>query len=333
MFLRIFVCLLLVGILASADAKNAQRDFIIDTDLGIDDVLAMIYLMQQPDIRVKAITIEGDGAAHCRPAFKNTQYVLSLLNKKNIPIACGRTIPLNKGAHKLPDDILHDSDTLAGISLPKINQKFPHITAKDLLIKTLKQANHPVNILAIGPLTNLAEVFDADPSLIKKISMIYMMGGAVKTPGNIHEVDPRSANVTAEWNIYLDPYAADKVFRSGVAIMMIPLDVTNKAELTQQFEKLLNQSHSKIADFVYQLVLHNRLALQGAKWYFWDPMASVIATHEEIATIEKLPLSVQQRPEKMSGAIIIDAQYGTPVQVCTDINNKKFVNLLLKGLS
>ena len=78
--------------------------------------------------------------------------------------------------------------------------------------------------------------------------MIYMMGGAVDISGNIVEVDPSIKNTTAEWNIYVDPDAADRVFRSGVPITMVGLDVTNQVPVTQDFYLKLKHNQNNLAN-------------------------------------------------------------------------------------
>ena len=152
----------------------AVRSFIIDTDVGIDDAIALLYLLQRSDVDVKAITIEGDGNAHCKPAIANTYGLLRLVHRTEIPVACGRSTPL-KGHHVFPKNILQMCDTLAGA--PLIKPAIPPIkkSAKNVLLATLRASSHPVDILALGPLTTIAEVLIQHPELKNKIRMLYVI--------------------------------------------------------------------------------------------------------------------------------------------------------------
>lgn len=90
----------------------ALRPFIIDTDVGVDDAIAILYLLKYPTIQIKAITISGDGNAHCKPAIRNTLGLLRMMHELAIPVACGQETPL-MGNHHFPAKVLDESDTLA----------------------------------------------------------------------------------------------------------------------------------------------------------------------------------------------------------------------------
>lgn len=309
----------------------AVRSFIVDTDVGIDDAIALLYLLQRLDVDVKAITIEGNGNAHCKPAIANTYGLLHLVHRTEIPVACGRSTPL-KGHHVFPKKILQMCDTLAGVSFVK--PIIPPIkkTAKNVLVTTLRASSFPVDILALGPLTTIAEVLTQHPDLKNKIRMIYIMGGAVRVPGNIHEVDPRSDNQVAEWNMYIDPYAAEKVFASGVPITLVPLDVTNQVVMDMDFYERVKAHHATpAAGFVYALLNANKQMLLDKEWYFWDPLAAVIATDESVVTMQQRKIRVILQPENVSGQTIIDPQ-GHIVRLCTAVDQEKFKHVLLDAL-
>lgn len=305
------------------------RQIIIDTDVGVDDVIALAYMLNNPDIQVSAITIAGDGNSHCLPALHNTLGILQILGKKAIPVACGREKPLS-GTHHFPKYVYRESDTLENTSIYlRHAQYFPAQSAVQLLKNTLQLAAKPLDILAIGPLTNIAEVLRQQPKLKNKIHMIYFMGGAVNVPGNIPEVVPQSKNTTAEWNVYLDPLAASIVFRSGVPMTLVSLDVTNQLPITQEFYLALKQKN--VIPYIAELFKHKMQHPQG--WYFWDPLAAVIARDESIATMKNLFLRVVLMPESQSGALRIDNKHGNKIRICVAINKKRFHQELLNGLS
>ncbi len=311
-----------------------KRKFIIDTDVGVDDAMAMLYLLKRPDITVLAITIASDGNAHCSPAFSNTLGLLSLLKIKNIPVACGPSFPM-RGHRHFPKSVLLESDTLAGAAhlLPKNMQSASH-DAVNLLVRTLHESTQPVSILAIGPLTNIAEALLKDPSIKNKISMIYLMGGAIDVSGNLKIVDPHLKNSVAEWNIYLDPMAAARVFQSGISITLVPLDLTQQMPVDENFYHQLQKTHDTAeANFVFELLEHNKEMLRNKQWYFWDPLAAVIASDESFTTFSKKLLIIKQEPESLVGATQIDNANGASIRVAEKINRSRFIKQFLKSLN
>jgi pyrimidine-specific ribonucleoside hydrolase len=191
-----------------------------------------------------------------------------------------------------------------------------------------------VTILAIGPLTNLAEAIKRSPDIKKNIQMIYVMGGAINVPGNLNITEFTTQNMTAEWNIYLDPYAASIVFSAKIPVSLIPLDVTNTVPIDWNFYQKLKHRHTtQAANFVYELFRHNEKYLQTQKWFFWDPLAAVLATDQSFATWQQQPIQILLTPESQSGAMIINKKIGNPIRICTQVNKKYFETLLLNTIN
>lgn len=326
--LRFLVFILSIFIINVALA-TPLKSFIIDTDVAPDDVIAILYLLKQPNVRIEAITIESNGNAHCKSAFNNIKKILRITHHESIPVACGQATPL-KGSHQFPKDILKECDTLMGLMPENPQITIPKQSAKELMSSTLASATKPVSILAIAPLTTIAQVLEKQPHLKNKISQIYIMGGAINVAGNIKDIEPKSKNETAEWNIYIDPYAAEKVFHSGVNITLVPLDVTNTVLVDDEFYQAIKHNHqSTEANFVFDILEHNKKMLFSHIWYFWDPMAAVISIHPEIASLKTLPLSVILSPEKRSGATVIDTKNGSEIRVAMNIQSQKFKKYLI----
>lgn len=323
--------------LAASQKVSSTRPFIIDTDMGVDDVIAIIYMLQQPNIVVKGITIECDGNAHCQPALANLLGLLQLLHRSDIPVALGDEKPLSENPHHYPADILQSCDTLSNASLKKPVRIFqPKKTAQQLWIDLLTHYSS-MNILALGPLTTPAQVFERAPQLKKQIHRIYLMGGAVNVPGNIHLVDLANPNQVAEWNIYMDPKAAQMVFHSNVPLTLVPLDVTNQVLIDESFfHQLKMRAHTPSALFLVDLFSRNHEMLLHKDWFFWDPMAAVIAVESKKYMNEKIhvmQLSVKLYPEDQSGGVYLDLKQGGTIDVVTQINSEKFKRVLLDGVT
>src|SRR6185503_19334702 len=120
------------------------------------------------------------------------------------------------------------------VSFPRARHKPAEESAVAVITRHLQSAEAPLVVVALGPLTNLAEALLATPQLASKIAMINIMGGALEVEGNLREMI-RIDNPYAEWNTYIDPYAADVVFRSGAPITLVPLDATNQVPLTPEY--------------------------------------------------------------------------------------------------
>lgn len=321
-------------LLACISASAAAKPFIIDTDAGVDDVIAILYMLQRPDIHIKAITIASTGGAHCLPAKRNILGLLKLMNRTGIPVDCGRLKPLG-GNHHFPASVLSESDTLAGVAvtLPKVNAA-SSLKAVDLMINTIRSSRQPVTILAIGPLTNIAEALQKAPDIKNRIQAIYIMGGAVHVPGNLSDSGSSNPNVTAEWNIYLDPKAAEMVFNQNVPIILVPLDASNSLPIeTDFYDRMKKEHHTRAAKFVYAMFKRNLKFLESGQWYFWDPLAAVIAADENIAAFDMLPLRVSLSPENQSGATLVDKTKGQNIRIAMKIDPDKFKSNIVNTLN
>lgn len=327
LFRFILITLLWCSLIIEPAASAAP--FIIDTDMGVDDVIAIMYLLKNPAVDVKAITIAADGNAHCMPALQNALGLLKLSKNKLIPVACGQSKPL-KGNHRFPKQILLESDTLAGTSslLPFVNpERNQH--AVNLIHQTLLKSSEPISILSIGPLTNIAQAIRTFPEIKRRIKRIYIMGGAFEVPGNINIVDPTINNKSAEWNIFIDPYAADFIIKQNIPITFIPLDVTNQLPIDIKFFRTLEKNHKSIeANYIYSIFLSNIKMINNKSWYFWDPLAAIIAVNPKIATYEKKKITILQNPETISGRTLLDPKNGDYVEIVTHVNSTEFINRL-----
>jgi pyrimidine-specific ribonucleoside hydrolase len=212
-----------VGQTATAPISSISqyRVVVIDTDMAPDDWGAILYLLKRPDVKVKAITVAGTGEAHCAPGVRNVLGLLTLAGYNNkIPVACGRETPL-KGNHAFPNDWRQGADNLLGLTLPKGQNTVSNLDAVELLTSTIQSSSQKVTLLALGPLTNIADAVQSSPSLVDNVEMIYIMGGAINVPGNIAVTGVGIDNQVAEWNIYVDPFAANVVFRSRAPITLV----------------------------------------------------------------------------------------------------------------
>jgi inosine-uridine nucleoside N-ribohydrolase len=302
---------------------------IIDTDMAVDDWMAILYLLNRTDIEIKAITVTGTGEAHCGPGVDNALKLIKLAGKSQIPVACGRQTPL-AGTHSFPQSWRSFVDGLAGQVLPDGQNPVKNVDANSLLANVLANSAEAVTIVTLGPLTNIADLLHASPQIALPIKIVYIMGGAIDVPGNL---GTGTENVSAEWNIYIDPVAANDVIGSGIPITLVPLDVTNQAPLSMDFYARLENDHpSPEAAFVYDVLTANLSMIQSGSYYFWDPLAAAVLSDEPLVTIEKRNVCVFTQEDNNSGATrtgLLCPQ----IRVASRVDKDKFEQLFLDTLN
>ena len=313
-----------------AVAADAQP-VVIDTDMAADDWLAILYLLGRSDVNVQAITVTGAGEAHCSAGTRNALNLVALAGRPEIPVACGREVPL-KGDHVFPTEWRKRVDDLLGLTLPENNRDASSESAVELLTRIIQESPQKVHLIALGPLTNVGEMLEAEPELAMKLEMITVMGGAVEVAGN---VGPSSdiENEVAEWNIYVDPRAAAEVFGSGAPVTLVPLDATNYAPLTMEFYRRLERDRTtSVAEFVYRVLAAQEENVRSGWYYFWDPFAAAIATDESLGTFREIPLVVVEEEGAESGRTL-ESKKGSTIRVTMTADRERFEALFLDTLN
>lgn len=194
------------------------RKIIIDTDPGQDDAIAILLALASPeDLDVLGIVAVGGNVGLAQNA-KNALQVVELSGRTDVPVYAGCGRPMRRVL--VTAEHVHGPTGLDGPTLPEPSLKLQPQHGVDFIIDTLR--NEPagtVTLCTLGPLTNIGMALVKAPDIAPRIREIVMMAGAYFEVGNI--------TPAAEFNVYVDPEAADVVLRSGVPITMIPLDVTH----------------------------------------------------------------------------------------------------------
>ncbi len=196
------------------------RKIIIDTDPGQDDAVAILLALGSPDeLEVLGVTAVA-GNVPLPLTARNALIVCELAGRRDIAVFAGCDAPLKRKL--VTAEHVHGKTGLDGPVLPEPTMALHPGHAVDFIIDTLR--SHPpgtVTLCPLGPLTNIATAFSRAPDIVVRVQEIVLMGGAYFEVGNI--------TPAAEFNIYVDPEAAEIVFRSGAPIVVMPLDVTHKA--------------------------------------------------------------------------------------------------------
>jgi len=214
---------------------------IIDTDPGQDDAVAILLALASPDeIEVLGITAVA-GNVPLALTERNARIICELAGRADILVFAGCDRPL---AHPLVTaEHVHGKTGLDGIAMPDPTMPLQTTHAVDFIIDTLRrEPPGSVTLCPLGPLTNIATAFTKAPDIAARVKEIVLMGGAYFAVGNI--------TPAAEFNIYVDPEAAEIVFKSGTPLVVMPLDVTHKVLTTRPRIDAIRAIGSPVADAV-----------------------------------------------------------------------------------
>ena len=197
---------------------------IIDTDPGQDDAVAILLALASPELEVLGITAVA-GNVPLALTEKNARKICELAGKPDTPVYAGAVRPLVR--QLVTAEEVHGQTGLNGPVLPDPVMPLQAQHAVDFIVETLmREPSGAVTLCTLGPLTNVAMALIREPRIAPRIREIVLMGGGFFEGGNV--------TPAAEFNIYVDPHAADIVFRSGIPLVMMPLDVTHKALTTKK---------------------------------------------------------------------------------------------------
>ena len=287
-------------------AAARPRPVVIDTDPGIDDALALMLAFRSPELRVELITTVA-GNVPVPMATANARRVLALLALSVWPaVAQGRGRPLRRPLYTAT--AFHSHDGLGGVThlrhpdgspcYPVPEQPAVHRQAVQRLLQVVQRYGRDLTVIALGPLTNIAHAIHLAPGLMQQLGRLVIMGGAIGVSGNVSPV--------AEFNIFVDPHAADVVFRAGLPITLVPLDVTTQVRLTRDFLQDAGQgSATPLMSAVHDLT-QQTLHSQGEGMAMHDPLAVAVAIDPSLVTCTALPVCTETRGAHTIGMTVAD---------------------------
>ena len=304
--------------LAMAVTAVAATPVIIDTDMGLDDMIAIALMLSHREIQIEAITVV-DGLAHVKPGAANARRLVQLSGRAGIPVFEGRETPLQRTSAFLPAWREPCDRPLSNVTIPgTITER-----AEVWLAHRLQDGTHPVRILALGPLTNLALALkSAHRSAVQEI---VIMGGAFHVPGNTEEMTvPKTATSTSEANFFVDPEAAAQVFRSGVPIRVIPLDATNRVKVDAGFvDHFKANSKGPLATIVSAFLTKDS--------YIYDALAAAALLKPAVATWTHAHVVVQVSGKDIGRSVI---RPGAPnTKVALNASRAQFDRIFLEAFT
>ncbi|MFA3777975.1 pyrimidine-specific ribonucleoside hydrolase RihA [Yersinia sp. 1652 StPb PI] len=306
------------------------RSIIIDCDPGHDDAIALILALASPELNVAAVTTCAGNQTPDK-TLRNALRILTLLKRQDIPVAGGALKPLLR--ELIIADNVHGESGLDGPSLPDPDFAPQTDNAVELMARILRASPHPVTLVATGPLTNIALLLAGHGALTAKIERIVIMGGAVML-GNW--------TAAAEFNIFVDPEAADRVFKSGIPITMAGLDVTHQAQVMDEDIDRIRQLNNPVADVVADLLDFFMLYHRQERWGFQgaplhDPCTIAWLLAPELFTSIERWVGIETRGEYTQGMTVVDYYQLTDnvpnAEVLMGIDRKGFIDLLVERVA
>src|SRR5581483_1365068 len=305
---------------------------IIDTDPGVDDALAILLALRSPELEVVAITTVC-GNVRVEQATKNLFRVLELVPfPSGLLVGQGAVQPLQEPLE--PATHVHGADGLGELDRIRNPDGKPRYVdsgtprslpnAWTVWRECLRRYPGEVTLITLGPLTNLAQALEADPAMVRTFRSVICMGGAIGVPGNV--------TPAAEYNIYVDPHAAERVMRSGLPITLVPLDITMQVFLTREaIAKLAANTTDLVCRFVGDvtgpaLEFAQRTEGRGV-FYLHDPLAVGVALDPDLVKRRPLGVAVETEERATRGRTAADRKAPATVQAALEVDAARFLNL------
>lgn len=287
--------------------ENAPIRAIIDTDPGLDDAIAILCALRAPAFDIVGLTTVA-GNIGLAATTRNAGRLLALAGRPDIPVIAGADAPLKRP----PLDVaahIHGVDGMGGVDLPE-----PAAPALDGAVDWMagQLAGSPeatIDLLALGPLTNIATLIERHPARARRVRRLIAMGGAVAAHGNVGD--------RTEFNFAADPEAAKIVLAAGLPLTLVPLDVTRQVRATRDYAAGLARAARPEARKAGELIdAYFKGTDGGASRPLHDPCVMLLAEAPALFDIKRHGLGVE--PDGAEAGALIDGAYGVNVAMGVD---------------
>ena len=306
------------------------RKIIIDTDPGQDDAMAILLAFGSPELEVLGLVAVA-GNVPLALTEKNARKICELAGRPDAKVYAGAERPMVRAL--VTAEHVHGKTGLNGPDLPEPTMPLQAQYGVDFIVETLmREEPGAVTLCALGPLTNIALALVREPRIAPRIREIVLMGGGFFEGGNV--------TPAAEFNIYVDPHAADVVFRSGVPIVMMPLDVTHKALTTHRRIDAFRALNTKVGTGAAELIDFferfdvGKYGSEGAPLH--DPCVIAYLLKPELFTGRDCHVAIEISSELTMGMTVVDWWGVTGATknalVMRDINAEGYFALLAERL-
>lgn len=305
----------------------SPRKIIIDTDPGQDDAIAILLALASPELDVVGITAVA-GNVPLSLTEVNARKVCELAGRPDIPVFAGASRPMVR--ELVTAEYVHGATGLNGPELPEPMMPLQEQHAVDFIIDTVRAGgDDEITLCPLGPLTNIALAMNKAPDIIPKIREIVLMGGGCFEGGNV--------TPAAEFNIYVDPHAADVVFRAGVPLVVLPLDVTHQCLTTAKriaaFRALGSNCGAATAEMMdfFERFDENKYGTDGGPLH--DPNVIAYLLQPDFFETRDVNIEIEIMSELTLGMTVVDWWGVTDrppnATYCRSVDHEGFFDLLL----
>lgn len=310
-----------------------MKKIIIDCDPGQDDAINLFLALPKeanPAYEILAITAVA-GNVGLEKTERNARLLCELTGRTDIPVYAGCDAPLKYTLATAEE--VHGREGLEGVDIYEPAMPLESEHAVDLIVKTLLAGeDHSITLVVTGPLTNIAVALQKEPSISQKIKEIVIMGGALREGGNI--------TPSAEFNIYVDPHAAEIVFESGCPLVIFGLDVTHQVLSSLDVLDRIKSVGNPVALAAYSLLTHygrfdaDKYGTDGAPLH--DPCTMAYILRPELFKTKACNIRVETESDLTRGHTAVDFWHGTDLpKNCLwahSVDREGFFDLLIEQL-
>jgi purine nucleosidase len=276
------------------------RAIVVDTDPGQDDAVALLLALASPELEVRAVTTVA-GNVPLPLTARNARIVCELAGRPDVPVYAGADRPLARPL--ITAEYVHGRTGLDGADLPEPTMPLQREHAADFLVRVLQESPAgTITLCPLGPLTNVALALQRAPEVAGRIREIVLMGGGFSEGGN--------TTPAAEFNIYVDPQAADLVFSSGVPLTMLPLDVTHQALIKRRHLERLRAPGTRVGEAVagwlefFERYDVEKYGMEGGPLH--DPCVIAYLLRPEIFGGRRCNVRIETTSELTMGMTVVD---------------------------
>lgn len=288
----VVLCALSFSGIETAAAQD-RIPIIIDTDFVMppaDDGMALMLALQSPEIELLGITTVA-GNDSLERATSDALRMLEIANQADIPVYVGADMPL---VHEKSDFAVRSYGNWYSNEPPEpppggfASKKAEEESAVSFIVRTVMAQPGQVTLVAIGPLTNIAQAIRAEPEFAKNVKQLVIMGGAVALlPDGAGNITPN-----AEFNFWVDPEAAYVTLRSGIPIELSPLNVSRKSALTKDWYEKMVSVETPLTELLKETMGPRFEARPDRRWFMYDQIAMASLIDPSLVTSEQLYVDV-----------------------------------------
>jgi inosine-uridine nucleoside N-ribohydrolase len=307
------------------------KQIILDTDPGVDDALAFLFVFNSPEIKVEAVTTVA-GNVNNTKSHRNAKQLLEFLDRTDVILCAGAEKPLLKKISHAED--FHGETGLGKSKLPEPKMKSDPRNAIQIIHQKVREHGKDLTLVAIGPLTNIAAAIISDPTLPECVGGLVMMGGAF----NLTSYGFGNSNSVAEFNIWHDPHSAKIVFNSGISLVCASLDTTThpKNRMSVKMFERIRAKNTRTSNLIEDLCEDLVKRFNGFSLH--DPQAIAYIIDPTIFRTEKFKVDVETQGELTTGMTVVERHRNQPLidnknaNIIIDVDADRFHKLFMERI-